>query len=297
MDVIRKSIINKRKSIIIPNKINNTHISSCCINKVALGRKSLFKVQDCMRNNFIYVNKLSNVSKRAIESYLNKSKESPYFYINVAYINNLEYITWITEKVTTKNIPIYIETDRDLNEKILDSLGKNSFNIIQCNISQISNNKNDYRSKNEYKHIKEIRTLPYRAKIHGLYTILCIDPIIPELTQLKHILTMLTAEKNVYNHVILNFVKIKKILNAKDCVTYNLYSKNPIRLDADYFELKGDTWECADWYKQAITENIKYFVKDTKLSICGDCNNCRGIKLCITSKNEKTNLFELKKHE
>jgi hypothetical protein len=286
----RVSIINIRKSIHQPSKIYNIRSSSCPVNENLEGKDRLFNITDCTGNKFIYVNKFTNVSKRIIEKYLKESVKTPYFYINVNTLNNLKFVSWIVNKLSSYNAPMYIETDRDLSADILKDLSTNPFNIMQCNLSQISNVQSDYINSTEYKRIQALRKLLYKAKMHGLYVILCIDPIIPQVTQLKDILTTLVAEKKAYNHVIINFIKLARILNAKDYVTFNNSQlKIPERLDSDYFVLNSSTnmWECAKWYKDAILEDISYIVKNDNISICGNCSHCRGIKLKEATKTSK----------
>ena len=263
----------------MPLKIYNAKSSSCLVNNDIKNQKSLFEITDCSGNKFMYVNKFTNVTRRVIESYLNEAKISPYFYINTSVIDNSEFIAWTINKLAKYNMPMYIETDRSLSEGILDSLSKNPFNIIQCNLSQISSAKEDYDTEEEYMRIQGLRVLPYKAKIHGLYVILNIDPIVPQVTQLKNILTLLNAEKNVCNHIILNFIKIPKIKGAKDSFVSYFDSVHNVTIDSDYFELKNNVWECAKWYKDLVIEDLRYLSKDIDISICGECKKCRGIKL------------------
>lgn len=284
----RVPITKIRSPILMQRKLSNQRCSLCYINKNIPADKKIFEVIDCCGNKFIYINKFTNVTKRIIERYLNEAEETPYFYVNVSLINNLEFVYWTAKKLNEKHVPMYLETDRDLPEEILDLLGNNPFNVIQCNLSQISNQKEDYISEDEYKRIQALRTLPYKAKVNGLYVILAIDPIIPQITQLKNILITLTAEKNSYNHIIINFVKVPKPKNFKerDYVRYKDKEGNIINLDSDYFELKKNVWECAQWYKDSILENIRHLVKDEEIYICGETRDCRGIDLRVSIKTD-----------
>jgi hypothetical protein len=290
MNIKRVPIINIRSPIRTPSKIYNIRSSLCIVNENLEEKPRLFEVTDCVGNKFIYVNKFTNVSKRIIEKYLKEAIKTPYFYINVNTINNLKFVSWIVSKLSSYNVPAYIETDRDLSDDILKDLSINPFNVIQCNLSQVSNIESDYLNANEYKRIQALRRLPYKAKMHGLYVILCIDPIVPQVTQLKDILTTLVSEKRAYNHIIINFIKIPRILNAIDYVTFtNSDLKTSIKLDSDYFglNLNTNTWECAKWYEDAILENIKYLVKSDNISVCSNCKNCRGIKLKESTKTSE----------
>lgn len=283
----KRQAIIQRQAIYKPElrKIKK-YTSYCNFSNLDLGKSSYLIVSDCCNNKFIYFNKLSHSSKRAIKHYLDSSNEVPYAYINVNLINNLNYILWIITEFTKRNLPVYIETSVDLSNPILDELSKNPFNIIQCNLNQVSNYKFDYESEESYKAIENLRELPYKAKINGIYTVISINPIIPTLTKMKNILTLLESEKYNYNHLILKFITIPKKLNTLEYVQFN-----NIKIDSDYFVLEGNIWKCADWYKDIVKKNIKYFTKGITCYICDEKNNCRGIDIKVSNRDEDSLFF------
>ena len=285
---IRQAII-ERKAIFDP-KLRKIKIRSnpCRFSNIDLGKSSYLITHDCSNNEFIYFNKLCNSSKRAIKHYLDTATEVPYAYINVNLIKNFEYILWIVKEFVKRNIPVYIETSIDLPDFILDELSKNTFNVIQCNITELSNSENDYESAEAYRSISRLRELPYKSKINGIYTVISISPIIPSITKLESILTVLAAEKYNYNHLIFQFISIPKKLNTTEYVKFN-----NIKIDSSYFELDGNVWNCAKWYKDLIKENIKYFVQDAEYCICDEKSNCRGIPI-VNSYRDEDDLFYLK---
>lgn len=283
----KRQAIIQRQAICNPELRKIKKCTSCCVfSNLDLGKSSYLITSDCCNNKFIYFNKLSHSSKRAIKHYLNSNNEVPYAYINVNLINNLDYILWIITEFSGRNLPVYIETSVDLPNSILSELSKNPFNVIQCNLNQVSDYKYEYASEESYKTIEKLRELPYKAKINGIYTIISINPIIPTITKIKNILTILESEKYNYNHLILKFISIPKKLNTLEYVQVD-----NIKIDSDYFILRNNIWECADWYKEVVKKIIKYFIKDVTFCICDEKSNCRGIDIKVSSKDEDSLFF------
>lgn len=283
----KRHAIIKRTPIYNPSLRKISKIKSCCkFSNLSLGKSSFLCTKDCGNNLFMYFNKLTNSSKRAVLHYLDSNDEVPYAYLNTRIINNFDYVSWIVNEFTTRNLPVYLETDTDIPDDILNNLAKNSFNIVQCNINRISNSKEDYSSLETYNDIEQIRKLPYKLKISGVYTILSVNPIVPTITKLKDILILLTCEKYNFNHIIFKFISIPKTYNTLDYVTYN-----NIRIDSDYFELINNTWECAKWYKDIFIKNIKYIKKNLSYTICEEHGNCR--KISINTSHKEDDMFFL----
>ena len=164
-------------------------------------------------------------------------------------------------------------TDVDLPKEIVWALSYSEKNILQLNLNMAHLNRN----------IGWIDSLVSLANRCGLYCVICMHPIIPEVTRTFHVISVLDRLRG-YGcfHVSLKFWEIHERLTESD----GWLNFNGVPVDIKYLERTQDGWKCNDSFKQNFYHMIKAFSVPHKLSVslCGDETDCTGLTKAKTKE-------------
>lgn len=109
----------------------------------------------------------------------------------------------------------------------------------------------------------------------GLYVVLFLYPIIPDLVKTYHIIDVIDMFRNVVHfHVNLKFVEFK---NAQECGGYINFNGIPVSTK-NLYSYQG-IWKCSESYMNEFMEIVKLYTNPRKISVgvCGEDSNCTGL--------------------
>jgi hypothetical protein len=240
-------------------------------------------MEGCTKDKYMVLNPLTTRSKKDIISLLSSYNTLPYFYLNIDRILDINYIFWTLQQLSSRNLPVYITTSISLPDSILEELSKNPYNVVQFNIGEVSDDSSDYEDTELFLKHKNLKKCMYRSKTYGLYVVLRIEPVIPGITRVSRLISLIASVKNSCNHITVSFVRIWR--SDDEGATYLKY-RGEI-LDKKHFELNNDIWDCSEEYKDKVMSQLKLFSQGNSLSACRDsqCKYCRGMRLKSSTRD------------
>jgi hypothetical protein len=241
--IFRKPTIT-RTPIIKYKKIKEYPFEFCKLDRVRT-RDAVVEMEGCTKDKYMVLNPLTTRSKKDIISLLSSYNTLPYFYLNIDRILDINYIFWTLQQLSSRNLPVYITTSISLPDSILEELSKNPYNVVQFNIGEVSDDSSDYEDTELFLKHKNLKKCMYRSKTYGLYVVLRIEPVIPGITRVSRLISLIASVKNSCNHITVSFVRIWR--SDDEGATYLKY-RGEI-LDKKHFELNNDIWDCSEEYK------------------------------------------------
>lgn len=197
-----------------------------------------------------------------------ESTESEDLY-RVIYVDE-NYTDW--EKLASKiweladqGVFLRFITDRDVPKEVLWAVSYSEKNILQLNINMLKFEEN----------IRWAQKLVSIAGNCGVYIVLFLHPIIPDLVKSYQVIDILDRFRNtVHFHTTLKF---SEILGVRESDGYLNFNGTPISVK--YLERTSKGWRGTTEYVKKFMELVNLYAIPRKMSvsICGEIEDCTGL--------------------
>lgn len=263
----------KRVSVIRKPILSYNLNSNCGLNEFGTGLIEI--VNDCIGNFIIKIDidkllSFSDVEK--VVGTLCRLKYVPYIHMNLD--SNHKSFVYQDELITNlcmMNLPMSLNIIQTIPSYLIEKLSLNPFNILQFPIVV-----EDYMND-----LYDLQECMYASRSSGLHTILRLEGIIPGVIHPYTIIDILNSMKVCYRHASLKFIEIP-------------YSKKVSDISEDYLDeyfVRGDSgFICSNTYVKNFMKVLDVFLEPKKLSVsvCNNCDNCRGMDLIYSKKLNDT---------
>lgn len=155
--------------------------------------------------------------------------------------------------------------DTEIPKEVLWAASYSEKNIFQVNINMIELNSN----------IDWIRKLVFMSGNCGLYVVLFLYPIIPDLVKTYHVIDVIDMFRNVVQfHVNLKFGVFTKVQESEEYINFN-----SIPVSIKHLKKCEDSWECTPEYLKNFLDIVNLYAIPRKISvgICGENTDCTGL--------------------
>lgn len=164
-----------------------------------------------------------------------------------------------------KGVYLRLIIDKEVPKEIIWATSYSEKNVIQINVNMI------YFDN----HIEWVQRLIYLSGNCGLYTVLFLYPIIPEIVKTYHVVEILDIFRNIVHfHVNLKFSEITNVNESEGYLNFN-----GIPISTKYLVKTNNGWTCSETYLNKFLDIVNIYAKPRKISvsICGTDNNCIGM--------------------
>ncbi len=164
-----------------------------------------------------------------------------------------------------KKVNLRLITDVELPDRVMWAASYSAKNIFQININMIQLDDS----------ISWIQKLMSISSNCGLYCVLFLYPIIPDLVKTYHVIEILDNFRNAgYHHTTLKF---GELTNCEEFEGYLNFNGKPI---STRFLTKTESgWKCTEEYLRSFLDKVNLYTIPRKMSvsICGISENCTGL--------------------
>ena len=247
----RKPIVYPRKPIVSRTAIYNR--IACCSNLVSYQTCQLCsKFQDC-----------------AGKLYVDKNSIEPKEYYRVIHVPS-DFEDWETLEseiweLNDQQVYLRLVIDRNVPDRILWATSYSERNVLQINVNMM------YLDEN----FLWIQKLMAMAGNCGLYSLLFLYPIVPELVKTYHVIEVLDCFRNAgYHHTTLKFCEFSNCEEIDGYINFN-----GIPVSTRYLERIETGWKCTSEYLTLFLNKVNLYAIPRKISvtICGRTDDCTGL--------------------
>lgn len=175
---------------------------------------------------------------------------------------SLEAQIW---ELSDKKVYLRLIIDRDIPKEILWAASYSEKNIFQININMIDFDNN----------IEWVQNLVALSGNCGLYMVLFLYPIVPDLVKTYHVIDILDMFRNVVHfHTTLKFSEISNINEVDGYLNFN---GSPV--STSYLIKTENGWKCNPEYLKSFLDIVNLYAIPRKISvsICGEAEDCTGL--------------------
>lgn len=196
------------------------------------------------------------------------SSESSDFY-RVIHVDET-YTDWeeLTAKIwelSDQGVYLRFIIDKAVPKEVLWAVSYSERNVLQININMLKFEEN----------VKWAQKLVSIAGNCGMYVVLFLHPIIPDLVKSYQVVDILDRFRNtVYFHTTLKF---SEIIGVKESDGYLNFNGTPV--STKYLERTPDGWRGTTEYMKKFMELVNSYAIPRKMSvsICGEIEDCTGL--------------------
>lgn len=160
--------------------------------------------------------------------------------------------------VRAQGCNIRVVTDVPVPKDVIFQLAYSPFNVIQYNVNLLG-------SDEEFRAIRGSLTT---ADNCGLYVVLMVYPIIPEVTRTSDVLEFLNSMGCTCNTLCFKFIELPAERKPK----LHCFNINGHLLPDKYMELQDDKWVCNQYFKENFCTIMMSFLAPRKIN-CSLCND------------------------
>lgn len=153
----------------------------------------------------------------------------------------------------------------EIPKEVLWAASYSEKNIFQVNINMVELDHN----------IDWIRRLVFMSGNCGLYVVLFLYPIIPDLVKTYHVIDVIDMFRNVVQfHVNLKFGVFTEVQETEGYINFN-----GIPVSTQYLKKSEEEWKCTSLYLKNFLDIVNLYAIPRKISvgICGENNDCTGL--------------------
>ena len=248
----RHPIVFPRKPIISRTAIY--HRVACCSQLVKCETcKLCSEYQDCQGN--IYCSEQSEESDKIYRV----------IHVDESYSDwdELEAKIWDLDR---QKVFLRLIIDREIPDRILWATSYSAKNVLQLNVNMI------YLDDS----LPWVQKLMFMSGNCGLYCVLFLYPIVPDLLKTYHVIDVIDNFRNTgYHHTTLKF---SEFTECKEVDGYLNFNGKPV---STKFLTKTDAggWKCTDDYLKKFLDKVNLYAIPRKMSvsICGISKDCTGL--------------------
>lgn len=254
--LVRKSIRVQRTPIIHRTAI---YPRKACYSKEVNCKTCKLCTENCDCNGKIFV----RVPDSQVES---GTDEYKIIYLSSEVEHNWEEIEDMVWQLDDEKALLRLITDVEIPQKILWAASYNAKNILQINVDMLHYSKS----------ANWIRQLVFNADKCGVYCVLFVYPIIPDVVRTYDVLDLIHDLRNHrYVHFDLKFGEFEGIDEVEGYLNFNgkpvsskYLTRNPQRL-----------WQCTEEYLNLFLSKVQIYTgaRNISVAICGVTDDCTGL--------------------
>lgn len=249
-----KRIPVKRKSIVLYNLGRHT-----C--KVFQEKIHMEVVRTCEKQLLIPID-LGKTDEEEVENIMSSLEELTFSpALSVKYEGEgMDILEFLLEKLNTLNLPVILTTYSPLSNQVIDLLSINKDNMLQTIITDLNAGYN--------------RKMMYAARTSGIYNVVRVEPIIPEVTKVWELIDLLSSMRGNLDHLSLRFVEFYR---SETNDRYLYLGDN--KIDSAHMEYTNGKYHCSAHFITTFLRCLDNYTKPLKIkyTVCGDCTNCKGV--------------------
>lgn len=168
-------------------------------------------------------------------------------------------------ELSDKDVYLRLIIDKNVPKEVLWAASYSEKNIFQINVNMI-----DFDTE-----VLWVQKLVSLAGNCGLYVVLFLYPIVPDLVKTYHVIDILDMFRNsVHFHVTLKF---SEITDVKETDGYLNFNGSPVSVK--HLTKTDCGWKCTSEYLRKFLEIVNLYAIPRKISvsICGETDDCTGL--------------------